>query len=635
MRFRRSRRVRSRRATAPRSAHLRDSAAELLQFRNRALLGLLAVFVGLGVLGGRFVYLQVLSYDEYHTRSERNRIKPRPVVPARGLIYDRNGILLADNVPAYRLELIPEQIPDMLATLDGLGEVLPVSEDELERFRAARVGKRRFQPVPLKMRLSEAEVARFAVERHRFPGVDVVPYLSRHYPGGEAFAHVVGYVGRIDAEDVKRLDPVQYRESTHVGKTGIERYYEDRLHGRVGYEEVETNAEGRVLRVLRRVPAVAGEHLYLSIDYELQLRTVAAFDGQPGSAVAIDPRNGEVLAMVNVPSFDPNAFVQGMNRAEYTALLEAPHRPLFNRAVRGGYGPGSTLKPFIGLAGLEAGIRRPGDRVLSTGAFRLQGHSHEYRDWRKGGHGWVDLNEAVAQSVNTYFYQLALDLGMERLSESMGRFGFGAPTGIDLIGEAGGVLPSRQWKRAQMNQPWYPGETVISGIGQGYWVTTPIQLAQATSILAARGLVHPPHLLRAARPTFDSDILPLEWPPAGRIAPDDSPHWRPVFDSMVAVMHGPTGTARASAADAPYRIAGKTGTAQRIGRTGDQSLDPKRLAEHLRHQALFVGFAPADDPRIALAVVVEHGGSGSLAAAPIARRIFDAWLLREDGWTQR
>lgn len=633
--MRRSRNSRTRWSLTSRTGRLRDSAAEHLQFRNRALLALLLVTLGLGVLGARFVFLQVVSYDEFHTRSERNRIKPRPVVPARGLIYDRNGTLLADNVPAYRLELTAEQIVDMELTLAALAEVLPVSDDEIERFRTARSGKRRFQPVPLKLRLSESEVARFAVERHRFPGVDVVPYLSRSYPGGSAFAHVVGYVGRIDTADLERLDPVQYRESTHIGKSGIERYYESRLHGRVGYEEVETNAEGRVLRVLKRVPAIAGEHLYLSIDADLQMRTAAAFDGQPGSAVVIDPRNGEVLAMVNVPSFDPNLFVQGMGRAEYQALLNAPYRPLFNRAVQGGYGPGSTLKPFIALAGLEAGIRRPEDRTLSTGAFRLPGHSQEYRDWRKGGHGWVDMSEAVAQSVNTYFYQLAMDLGIDRLSESMARFGFGAPTGIDLSGESAGVLPSRQWKREQLNQAWYPGETVITGIGQGFWVTTPLQLAHASAILASGGVATTPHLLRAMRPTFDAEIQAIAWPEGERIIASTSPNLPPVVASMVAVMHGPSGTARRAAADATYRIAGKTGTAQRVGRTGDQSLNPAEMAEHLRHQALFVGFAPAEEPRVAIAVVVEHGGSGSLAAAPIARRILDAWLLRELAWNPR
>jgi penicillin-binding protein 2 len=613
----------------------RESITESDRFRARALLGLLAVCLGLGILGARFVYLQVYSYEELHTRSERNRVKPRPIVPARGLIYDRNGILLADNVPAYRLELVPEQVKDLAGTVAGLTEVLGLSEDELERFAAARQGKRRFQPVPIRLRLSEAEVARFAVERHRFPGVDVVPYLTRQYPLGELMAHVVGYVGRIDASDVERLDPVQYRDSTHVGKSGIERFYETRLHGRVGYEEVETNAEGRVLRVLRRVPAVAGEHLYLSIDAQLQAQVAAAFEGQPGSAVAIDPRSGEVLAMVNVPSFDPNLFVQGMSRSQYAELLSAPHRPLFNRAVLGGYGPGSTLKPFIGLAGLESGLRRPGDRILSTGAFRLQGHAHEYRDWRKGGHGWIDLSESIAQSVNTYYYQLALDLGIERLAESMARFGFGAATGVDLAGEGSGVLPSRQWKRERLNQPWFPGETVITGIGQGYWVTTPLQLAQATAVLASGGTWRTPHLLRATRAGFEAPVEAYELAPPRQVLGSDPRHLKAVVDGMVATMHGETGTARAAAAGAPYRIAGKTGTAQRVGRTGSESLDPARLAEHLRHQALFVGFAPAEDPRIAIAVVVEHGGSGSRAAAPIARRIFDAWLLREAQWTSR
>jgi len=455
-----------------------------------------------------------------------------------------------------------------------------------------------------------------------------VPYLTRRYPYGALIAHVVGYVGRIDARDQESLDPSRYLGATHIGKSGIERHYEDRLHGDVGIERVEINAEGRTLRVLERQPAASGEHLYLSLDVELQQAMVEAFAGQAGAAVALDPRNGEVLAMVSLPSYDPNPFVNGISRAAYAELLAASARPLFNRVLLGGYEPGSTLKPFIGLAGLELGLRRPEDTVFSTGAFRLPGQEREYRDWRRGGHGTINLRESIAQSVNTYYYQLALDLGIERLSTYMSRFGFGVPTGIDLDGEASGILPSPAWKRAQRNQAWYPGETVIAGIGQGFWVATPLQLAHAVSTLAAGGKRYRPHLLRAVRQGFDGSVVPMEieqWPDIG-LANDA--HLRAVIEGMVAVMHGPTGSARAVAVDSPYRIAGKTGTAQRVSRTSEAEVDQSKLAANLRHQALFVAFAPADEPRIALMVVVEGGGSGSRAAAPVARRILDAWILR-------
>lgn len=605
---------------------LKNPLAETAQFQRRAALGLMLVAAGLLILASRFAWLQIVQHNEFLTRSEANRIKLRPIVPARGLVFDRNGRLLADNVPAYRLEVVPEQVKDMEAVLAGIAEVLPLSEEEIVRFREARRGQRRFSSVPLKFRLSEAEVAAFAVNRHRFPGVDVVPYLTRRYPYGDLFAHVLGYVGRIDEDDAAKLNSARYSGTTHIGKAGIERHYEDRLHGDVGFEQVEVNAEGRVLRVLHREPAGSGEHLYLSIDAGLQIAAVAAFQGQHGAAVAIDPRNGEVLAMVSLPSYDPNPFVNGIGAADYRALLESPSRPLFNRVMQGGYEPGSTIKPFVGLAALELGVKKPSDTVFSSGAYRLPGQQREYRDWRKGGHGTVDLKESLAQSVNTYFFKAAVDLGIDRLSAYAGRFGFGARTGIDLSGEAMGVLPSREWKRAARNETWYPGETVISGIGQGFWVATPLQMARATAMLAAGGRPLTPHLLRASQRGFEAETRIEPWGESAPSLVKDPANLAAVVDGMVAVMHGPTGTAREAARGATYLIAGKTGTAQRVTRKGDEALNLDLLPFHLRHRALFICFAPADDPRIAVAVVVESGGSGSKAAAPVARRILDAWL---------
>lgn len=620
-------RTAARRLVRTRRRPLKDARAEAALFRRRAIVAFAVVVLAVFALGARFAWLQISLHEEYLIRSDSNRIRLRPIMPTRGLIFDRNGRLLADNVPEYRLELVPEQIEDLAATLARLQHVLPLSTEELDRFRESYRAKRRFQSVPLKFRLSEADVARFAVNRQQFAGVEVVPYLSRRYPYAELFGHQVGYVGRIDATDQQRIDPARYAGTTHIGKMGIEREYEDRLHGQAGFEQVEVSAEGRTLRMLSRTPVRSGEHLYLSLDAELQRAAIAAFDGQHGAAIAIDPQTGEVLAMVSLPGFDPNPFVNGISHAAY-AELNTPSRPLFDRTLLGGYEPGSTIKPFVGLIGLELGLRQPDSTVLSTGAFRLPGHSREYRDWRRGGHGRVDLREALAQSVNTYFFSLANDLGIDRFSRQMARFGFGRPTGIDLPGEASGILPSREWKRAARNETWYPGETVISGIGQGFWVVTPIQLAQATATLAARGKAPAPHLLRATQAGFDGAIVELPLPPPPEPWQMDPHNVEAVVDGLVAVMHGPTGTARAAARDAAYLIAGKTGTAQRVTRTGEQALKVEDLPFHLRHRALFIGFAPAEAPRIAVMVVVESGASGSLTAAPVARRIMDAWLLR-------
>lgn len=608
---------------------LKNVLLETAQFQRRAVLGALLVALCLGVLAARYAWLQVAQHDALSARADQNRIKLRPLVPARGRIYDRQGVLLADNVPAYRLELVPEQVADLDATLAGLGELFPLSEEELERFHDARRSQRRFHPVALKLRLSEAQVAAFAVNRHRFPGVDVAPYLTRRYLRGPEFAHVLGYVGRIDREDVASLDPDRYAGATHIGKAGIERRYESRLHGEVGFEQVEINAEGRVLRVLRAQPAESGENLYLSIDAALQAATVAAFEGQHGAAVALDPRSGEVLALVSLPSYDPNLFVNGISRADYAAL-QGPSRPLFNRALLGGYEPGSTIKPFVGLAALELGVMGPRQTVFSSGAFKLPGLDREYRDWRRGGHGAVDLREALAQSVNTYFFQAALDLGIDRMSQYLGRFGFGAPSGLDLDGEASGILPSREWKRAQRSENWYLGETVITGIGQGFWVTTPLQLARATAALADGGVLHTPHLLRETQRGLAGPRIKESLPAAQPIGVDPG-NLQVVVDGMVASLHSPSGTAREAARDAGYLIAGKTGTAQRVSRRSDEAIDLDSLPFHLRHRALFVAFAPAEAPTIALAIVVESGGSGSRAAAPMARRILDAWLANGEG----
>jgi len=614
-----------------RQPRIKDARHESALFRARAIAGFALIGMFLGLLGARFFYLQVSRYEQFASRSDSNRISIRRIVPSRGLIYDRNGVLLADNTAAFRLEVVPEQAGDVDAMLTALGDVVPLSQDDIEHFNALRRTKRPFDSVPLRLKLSEDEIARFSVERWRFPGVDVVPYLTRSYPLGEAFAHVVGYVGRIDVNEAARLDADLYAGATHIGKTGIERSYEEQLHGKPGYEQVEVNADKRVQRSIKREAPTPGSNLYLTIDSRLQRVAEDAFAGRAGAAVAIDPRNGEVLAMVSIPEFDPNLFVNGINQIDYNTLLNAPDRPLLNRALSGGYLPGSTIKPYVALSGLELGLRRPEDTVLSTGEFFIPGDSKRaYRDDQRGGHGRVDLRAAIAQSVNTYFYSLALDMGIDRFSAALGKFGFGAPTGIDLLGEASGVLPSRAWKRGRFNQAWYPGETVIAGIGQGAWVITPIQLAQALGIIAAHGVRHAPHLLRAVQDGINSDPQPTPAAAAQDNIIHNAANWTAVEEGMIAVVNSPGGTAYGLGAGFPYTIAGKTGTAERFSRT-DEEWTSIGSSPIQRHQVLFECFTPADDARIAVVVALEAGRSGAHDAAPIARAILDAWLRFDDG----
>lgn len=606
---------------------IKDPRGENILFRHRALAGFALIVLALCLLFSRFVFLQVMHHDEFVTRSQANRVKPRAIPPARGLIYDRNGVLLADNVPAFRLEVVPEQIKDMPALLQKLGKVVPLDPDDLDAFGKQLKQSRRFDSVPLKMRLTEDEIDRFAVNRWRFPGVDVVPYLTRRYPLGEMFAHVVGYVGRIDADDLRRLDPKRYQGTSHVGRSGLERSYEDALHGSPGYELLEVNADGRTQRVLETHAPTPGKNLYLSIDARLQKAAEYAFDGRAGAAVAIDPRNGQVLAMVSVPTFDPNLFVNGISQVDYAALTNNPDTPLYNRALRGVYPPGSTVKPLVGLAGLETGMRMPQDTVVSTGIFYIPGQTRGYRDDQRGGAGRVDLVSAIEQSVNTYFYKLALDMGIDRLSQYLSKFGFGRPTGIDLVGESSGVLPSREWKTANMNQPWYPGETVIAGIGQGFWAVTPLQLAHAIATFAGHGIPYTPRLVMATQDDVHAERTLLPNPPSGPSVIVKPADWDAVSLGMERVMYGERGTGRSLVAGFPYRLAGKSGTAERFSRTTNAFDDRSNVALLAsRNRAWFEMYAPVEDPQIAVVVLLEAGAWGSSSAGPIARHIMDAWV---------
>ena len=609
----------------PRRRQIKNQVAEGNQFRLRAALGFACVVLALGGLAGWYFKLQVVDHADYATRSEANRIKPRPVVPGRGLIYDRKGRILADNIPAYRLDVVPENAGDTGRLLASLSRIIALTPDDIAAFEAARKGTRGFRAIPLKLRITDEEAARFAVDRWRYPGVDLVPYLTRRYAHGGLFAHVIGYVARTDAGDLEAYG-AQHALFTHTGRTGIERYYDALLRGKIGYEQVETNVEGRALNTLGRVPATPGADLRLSLDLDLQRAMVMAVGELEGSAVALDPRTGEVLAMVSLPSYDPNLFVNGISHADFRRLNDSPSRPQFNRLVLGGVAPGSTLKPLLALAGLDSGVRRPEDRTLSTGMFRLPGmRGRGWGDSHRGGHGWTDARKSIADSVNTYYYRLALDLGVERFDRYLQAYGFGTPTGIDLAGEIEGILPSPAAKAKLVGEPWYPGDLVNAAIGQGMWKVTPLQLARGTAALADGGWLRRPHLVAARRTGFNTPWQPVSQPAPSRITARPE-HLRVVQEGMEMTVHGPGGTARAIGIGAPYRMAGKTGTAQVVNRRAT-AVNPKSLPLHQRHRALFVGYAPAEAPTIAVAVMVEGGGYGGSTAAPIARKVFDAWIL--------
>jgi penicillin-binding protein 2 len=596
----------------------RDAQQREMVMRRTRLLSVLIISAFLVVLG-RYFYLQVIEHEQFQTRSEANRQQIRPLPPSRGLIYDRNGVLLAQNLPAYRLEIIPEQVDDLAAVVETLRGLVDLSEQQIEDFHRARRARRPFDPVPLRFRLSDDELARVAVNRHRLPGVEVSPYLQRHYPLDGLMTHVVGYVGRVDRDDLQNLDAGRYAATSHVGKSGIERYYEDLLHGQPGLERIEANARGRRIRVLDHRPSKPGRDLYLTIDVRLQAAASRALSNKTGAVVAIDPSSGEILAMVSQPSYSPNLFVSGIDQASYDQLVNSPDQPLFNRALRGRYHPGSTIKPFLALAALEAGIDDPNHTIVSRGYYQLPGQRRRYHDWREGGHGEVDVVEALAQSVNVYFYDLAVRMGIDQIATGLSPFGFGQASGVDLPGEAIGILPSREWKQAARGEPWYQGETVITGIGQGFTLVTPVQLAAATAILANGGASPLPHLRLAPPPAQGVEVR--------SVILNHPEYLAKVYEGMTQVVHGENGTARAIASGLSSRMAGKTGTSQVFSRAIDEeSREQEELPEHLRNHAWFIGFAPVETPSIAVAVIVEHGGSGSSAAAPVAADVVESWL---------
>ena len=587
-------------------APLKDPHSEKRLFVARVILASVVSLILLGVVVARLVQLQVVEHELYAEQSQGNRIRIEAVPPTRGLIFDRRGRVIAENLPAYQLELIPEQVPDLDDTLNRLARIGLIEAEDIPRFHELSRSGPRFKPITMRFRLTDGEIANFAVQRPRFPGVDLQPRLIRHYPDGELVAHAVGYVGALSTTDLQRLDEAAYAGTSHTGKTGVEHFNEDRLHGDVGFRQVVTNAFGRQVPletrdgpdgILAGESPSPGDNLYLSIDLDLQRVAAEALTDRRGAVVAIDPQTGEILALYSSPPFDPNSFATGMSPSEYSALQNDEDRPLFNRAVRGTYPPGPTIKPMLSLAALQVGATNLTRRSMCIGWYSLPGSSHRYRDWRPQGHGEVDLHDAIAESCDVYFYEISRDIGIDNMHYYLDQFGLGSKTGVDVIGESDGLVPSREWKRSafrdRANQVWFPGETIIASIGQGYMLATPLQP--------------------------DPEPLP-------RVEIDDEFYWENVLGAMHDVMQSETGTARATGLGAPYSMAGKSGTAQVFTVAQEEKYDEDEIDERLRDHALFIAFAPFEDPQIAVSVIIENGSSGSRVAAPIARAVMDQYL---------
>lgn len=616
---------------------IRDYQAEARLFRRRAVVAFLGIITLMGVLIGNLYNIQIVQFQDYKTRSNDNRIKVVPIAPNRGLIYDRNGVLLAENRPIFNLEIVPEQVDNIADTIERLQAIVPISEDKITAFNKERRHSRRFKSIPILTQLTEQEVARFSVNQYKFPGVSVTASLKRYYPYGDILTHVLGYVSRINDRDLNRLarenKEAKYQATRNIGKLGIERYYEDILHGMPGYQEVEVNSRGRIIRTLKYVPPVPGKDIVLNIDIKLQMYVSELLAGRRGSAVVLDPRDNGVLAMVSSPSYDPNSFVHGISGKDYSALLNDRDRPLVNRATLGIYPPASTVKPLIAVAALEEGVITPNTTRNDPGYWRIpNSKTKPFRDWLKWGHGRVNVTKAIEESVDTFFYQVAYDMGIDRISNWMSHFGYGEYTGIDIFEESKANMPTRDWKRARHRAPWYQGDTIPVGIGQGYWTATPMQIAKATSVLVHHGEVMAPHFLRSTIDNgepFDSQVLSEveTFPPITGVS---EKYWDIAINGMYLVNNGSRGTARRAFAGASYKSAGKSGTAQVFGLGENEKYDADELEEHLRDHALYTSFAPLDDPKAIVTIVLENAGGGSSQCAPLARKIFDHIILGEN-----
>ena len=620
-----------------RYAAIKDSHQEQRLYRSRLILSLIIVVLFFGMLAYRYADLQIFQYDSFVTQSERNRVHVQPVAPKRGLIFDTNGVLLADNQPSYSLVLVKERVNSLDETLTDLQQLFDIDVRSVDKFKQRLKRRAPYQAVPLKFRLTEDEISRFAVNRYRLPGVEIKAQLVRNYPESASLTHVVGYVGRIntsDQQDLARLKihKINYAATDHIGKIGIERFYESILHGEVGSQHVETNAHGRVLRVLQQEKPTPGIDLTLHIDAVLQKNIIELMGDRRGSVVALDPKTGGVLAMVSTPTYDANPFVTGISTENYAKLRDSIDLPLFNRSLQGQYPPGSTIKPIIGLAGLHYRVVSASSNVADPGWYQLPNDDRLYRDWKKGGHAdFINLHDSIAQSCDVYFYDLAYKIGVDRIHDFSAHFGLGERTGIDSTNERSGLLPSREWKKQNKNQPWFPGETLNIGIGQGYMLATPLQLAVATATIANRGERPVPRLVKQAPELSgngQSTSMQADLVDDNTFTVADN-YWDQIIHSMEAVVHDHIhGTARGIARGLSYRIAGKSGTAQVISIAQGEEYDEEAILERQRDHALFVGFAPADNPQVAVAVIVENAGGGSTHAAPIARKVFD-WVLEE------
>lgn len=618
---------------------IKDHHRERRVFFARVILATIMAILMLGTVVARLVQLQVFDYEHFAARAQGNRVRIEAVPPIRGLMFDREGRVLAENLPAFQLELIPEQVADIDNTLKRLAALALIDAEEIPRFKELSRSGPRFKPVTLNLRLSNDEIANFAIQRPRFPGVDFRPRLVRHYPYGTAVAHAVGYVGALSSEDLQVLEASRYAGTSHAGKTGIENSYETYLHGDTGFRHFVTNARGRQVpsdsRNLREtLPAdeqpAPGDNLYLSIDLDLQILATELLAGRRGAVVAMDPWGGELLALVSTPSFDPNLFAVGMTTAQFAEMQEDLDRPLFNRAVRGTYPPGSTIKPMLALAALETGATNLTRKTMCRGYFMLPNTTHRYRDWKREGHGEVDLHEALTQSCDVYFYEISIDIGIDRMHEYLDRFGLGQRTGIDVSGERSGLVPSREWKQGafstRSDQRWYLGETVIASIGQGYMLATPLQLASAASALATRGIRYRPRIVTAYEDALSGQRTMITAERLADVNIDNEVYWDTVIGAMHDVMQSPRGTARVAGSNAAYQMAGKSGTVQLFSISQEDEYKEEEVDERLRDHALFIAFAPLEDPKIAVAVIVENGSSGSRVAAPIARAIIDEYL---------
>ncbi|HAJ70624.1 MAG TPA: penicillin-binding protein 2 [Methylophilaceae bacterium] len=614
------------------STELKNHQTEQHNFKVRlTIMGIVALlaFVALSV---RFYYLQVHRYGYYHTLAESNRISVVPITPNRGLILDRNGLVLAHNFFVYTLEITPSKIEDLETAIAELTKLVEISPNDLKRFKKLKAQSHSFESIPIRTHLNEIEAAKFAVNRYRFPGVELKSRLYRHYPRGNLGAHAIGYISRINESDLESLKEdnhfSNYKGTDHIGKSGVEQFYERELHGTTGFQQVEIDASGQAVRVLSSAAPTSGNNIVLSIDAKLQEIAEKAFGERRGSLVAIQPSTGEILAFVSMPTFDSNLFVDGIDYDNWNSLNNSLDKPLINRALRGLYPPGSTFKPFVALAGLEAGKRFPPFSISDPGYFTLPNSSHRYRDWKPGGHGYVDIKKAITISCDTFFYGLAMELGIDKLTDFVRHFGFGEKTNIDINGEVSGLLPTPEWKKRKYKQPWYMGETVIVGIGQGYTLVTPMQLAHATATLANHGNAMKPHIVNAIVDTKSNATTFIQNTLADKIQLNN--------DNLDIVKAGmidvtlPGGTAASVGANAGYSIAAKTGTAQVVGIKQNEKYNEKNIDERHRDHALFIAYAPAEDPKIALAVIVENGGHGGSAAGPIARKVMDYFLLGKE-----